>query len=103
MAVAAIRPATRNSGGSGGLDNRTASVIIVDMDTLIPLFRQCRQCRETPTHRTRQRAVAARPMGRWFQVCTSHLPGSRLHLAPVVVQAMSAALHAHETEPLRVA
>jgi len=70
---------------------------------MIPLYAKCSQCRVSPTYRTRQRAIGARPVGRWFQVCTSHLPGSRLHLAPVVVQAMSAALHAHETEPLRVA
>lgn len=41
-----------------------------------PLYPSCKDCRDNPTHETRQKAVAARPALAWHQCCAKHVPGN---------------------------
>lgn len=41
---------------------------------LKPLYSNCPDCRDHPTHRTRQKAVAQRPALAWRQCCAKHAP-----------------------------
>ena len=43
----------------------------------LPLYPACRDCRERPAYRTRQKAIGARPALAWRQCCAKHKPGTK--------------------------
>jgi len=50
------------------------------LQTLKPLSPSCADCRERPTHKTRQKAVLARPALDWLKCCAKHAPkNNRFH------------------------
>jgi hypothetical protein len=62
------------------------------MTTLPALFSACKDCRNAPVYRTRQKAFAARPALAWHQCCEAHRPGVKVN-APLMGRF-------HETERL---
>jgi len=83
------------------VDKTQAVRYIYRMKTnLRPLTTNCPDCRTAPTHRTRQTAFGARPVGPWYGVCDKHLPGNRLHTAAPELRAILERTQAHEVEAL---
>ncbi len=70
----------------------------IKSDTLRPLFSACKSCKVDPAIHTRQRAMGARPAGKWYQACEQHVPGVALKNLPPdhPVVLMAARLQAHE-------